>query len=219
MYMDIDWHGEFHLITDAGNIRMHEKELLMILILGGVKSGKSSFAAHLAAERESVGTVTYLATARAGDDEMKDRIRRHKADRPSSWITVEEPENPAGFFVTMTSGALSGDSTSTVLFDCITLWLTNLLAPFGDTPNREEALSLGEKEGRRLLEAVLNWEEAAPKGSRETLMVSNQVETGLISPWPLGRIFQDLSGLTHQMFAAAADEVYLMSAGLAQKLK
>ena len=117
------------------------------------------------------------------------------------------------------SGALSGDSPSTVLFDCITLWLTNLLAPFGDTPDRGEGLALGEKEGHRLLEAVLNWEEAAPKGGRETLLVSNQVETGLISPWPLGRIFQDLSGLTHQMFAAAADEVYLMSAGLPQKVK
>ena len=191
----------------------------MILILGGVKSGKSSFAARLAAERESVGTVTYLATARAGDDEMKDRIRRHQAGRPSSWITVEEPEDPAGYFAGMTSGALSGDSPSTVLFDCITLWLTNLLAPFGDTPDRGEALALGEKEGHRLLEAVLNWEEAAPKGARETLLVSNQVETGLISPWPLGRIFQDLSGLTHQMFAAVADEVYLMSAGLPQKVK
>ena len=191
----------------------------MILIIGGVKSGKSSWASHLASERESIGPVTYLATARAGDDEMKDRISRHQADRPSSWITVEEPENPAGYFTGLTSGAYTENPPSTILFDCITLWLTNLLAPFGDTPNRVEALELGEKEGRRLLEAVRGWEDSAPKGARETLIVSNHVEAGLISPWPLGRIFQDLSGLTHQMFAASAGQVYLMTAGIPQRLK
>ena len=191
----------------------------MILIIGGVKSGKSSHASTLAAEREKIGPVAYLATARAGDDEMKDRISRHQADRPSSWITVEEPENPAGYFERLTSAAPSKTRPSTVLFDCITLWLTNLLMPFGDKPNREEALALGEKEGRRLLEAVLAWENAAEKGQRETLIVSNHVEAGLISPWPLGRIFQDIAGLTHQMFAAEAEEVYLMTAGIPQKLK
>ena len=191
----------------------------MKLIIGGVKSGKSSWASHLAAERESLGSVCYLATARAGDDEMKDRIRRHQADRPSSWITVEEPDNPAGYFLRLTSAAPAELQPSTVLFDCITLWLTNILAPFGDKPDREEALALGEKEGRRLLMAVLDWEKTAPGGTRETLIVSNHVEAGLISPWPLGRIFQDIAGLTHQMFAAEASQVYLLTAGIPQKLK
>ena len=191
----------------------------MKLIIGGVKSGKSSWASSLASDREKLGPVAYLATARAGDEEMKDRIRRHQADRPSSWITVEEPENPAGYFIEMTSGVPEGIQPSTVLFDCITLWLTNILAPFGDKPDREKALAAGEKEGRRLLEAVLNWEKAAPEGKRETLIVSNHVEAGLISPWPLGRIFQDIAGLTHQMFAARATQVYLLTAGIPQKLK
>ncbi|MCK5735467.1 MAG: bifunctional adenosylcobinamide kinase/adenosylcobinamide-phosphate guanylyltransferase [Spirochaetaceae bacterium] len=191
----------------------------MILIIGGVKSGKSSWASSLASERETLGPVSYLATARAGDDEMKDRISRHQADRPSSWTTVEEPDNPADYFLKMTSDALLGTTPSTVLFDCITLWLTNILAPFGDEPNREEALVLGEKEGRHLMAAVLGWEKTAPPGTRETLIVSNYVEAGLISPWPLGRIFQDIAGLTHQMFAAEASQVYLMTAGIPQKLK
>jgi len=191
----------------------------MKLIIGGVKSGKSSWASQLAAEREALGPVCYLATARAGDDEMKDRIRRHQADRPSSWITVEEPEDPAGYFLGLTSAAASGTQPSTVLFDCITLWLTNLLTPFGEKPDREKALAMGEREGRRLLEAVLNWENTAPEGERETLIVSNHVEAGLISPWPLGRIFQDIAGLTHQMFAAEASQVYLLTAGIPQKLK
>jgi len=191
----------------------------MILIIGGVKSGKSSWASTLASRRETLGPVTYLATARAGDDEMKDRIRRHQADRPSSWITVEEPDNPGGYFRELTSAAPSEITPSTVLFDCITLWLTNILSPFGDEPDREKALSIGEKEGRQLLKAVLEWEKGAAEGERETLIVSNHVEAGLISPWPLGRIFQDIAGLTHQMFAARASEVYLMTAGIPQKLK
>lgn len=191
----------------------------MKLILGGVKSGKSSFASRLAAERESIGSVVYLATATAGDDEMKDRIRRHQTDRPAEWITVEEPRHPETCFKDWASKPLNKDTPGTVLFDCVTLWLTNLLAPMGDSPDRTEAFTLGEREAKRLLESVLSWERSAAAGSRETIFVSNLVETGLISPWPLGRIFQDLAGLTHQLLAAAADEVFLMTAGLPQKLK
>lgn len=194
----------------------------MILVLGGTKSGKSSFASDMAMKREHLGPVVYLATARAGDNEMADRIRRHQADRPPSWITVEEATDPASCFAGLSSGALPGEP-STVLLDCITLWLTNLLAPLGDEPDRRKALDLGAEELSRLTTAVTAWESVDPENSaipaRQTLIVSNQVETGLISPWPLGRIFQDLAGLTHQSLASAADEVYLMTAGLPQKLK
>jgi adenosylcobinamide kinase/adenosylcobinamide-phosphate guanylyltransferase len=208
----------------------------MILILGGVKSGKSSFASRTALEREILGPVAYLATARADDEEMAERIRRHRADRPDSWITVEEPENPAGYFEKITGGTSAHGALSTVLFDCLTLWLTNLLAPMGDEPDREEAMNLGGTESRRLLEAMLRWENGDAAGKeyethaespalngisapRRTLVVSNLVETGLISPWPLGRVFQDLAGLTHQYFASRAEAVYLMTAGLPQKIK
>lgn len=191
----------------------------MKLILGGVKSGKSSFASRLAADREGIGPVVYLATATAGDDEMKDRIKRHQADRPEDWITVEEPRHPETYFEKLISSPLDQGAPGTVLFDCITLWLTNLLSPMGESPDRSEAFALGERETKQLLESVLKWESSAEQGGRETLFVSNLVETGLISPWPLGRIFQDLAGLTHQLIAAAADEVFLMTAGLPQKLK
>jgi len=191
----------------------------MILILGGTKSGKSSFASRRAAGRENLGPVTYLATALAGDGEMKDRIARHQADRPSSWVTVEEPMDPAGYFIGLTTETPSTASPATVLLDCITLWLTNLLTPMGDEPNRGEALELGGKEVRRLADEILAWESGNPSLNREAIIVSNLVETGLISPWPLGRIFQDLAGLTHQMIAAEANEVFLLTAGLPQKLK
>jgi adenosylcobinamide kinase/adenosylcobinamide-phosphate guanylyltransferase len=194
----------------------------LIFILGGTKSGKSSFASSLAEEREELGLVSYLATAEAGDDEMAERIRRHKADRPAAWITVEEALKPASYFRKLSSGDPE-DSPATVILDCITLWLTNLLMPLGEKPDRRDALELGRKEVTTLLHAVSAWEkgigETRKKPGRQALIVSNQVETGLISPWPLGRIFQDLAGLTHQNLAAEADEVYLMQAGLPQKLK
>lgn len=180
----------------------------MILILGGMKSGKSSFASRLAAGRGA--SVAYLATARAGDAEMEQRIRRHQAERPDSWLTVEEPDNPASYFRALTGS--NAPEPVTILLDCLTLWLTNLLAPLGDEPDRDEALRLGENAAEDLLKAVTDWERAANE-RRITLIVSNQVENGLVSPWPLGRIFQDLAGLTHQKFAAAASEVYVMNAG------
>ncbi|MDF1566833.1 MAG: bifunctional adenosylcobinamide kinase/adenosylcobinamide-phosphate guanylyltransferase [Spirochaetaceae bacterium] len=194
----------------------------MILVLGGTKSGKSSFASRRAAGRENLGPVTYLATALAGDGEMKDRIARHQADRPSSWITVEEPVDPAGYFtdlIDVTTKKTPPAVPATVLLDCITLWLTNLLTPMGDEPNRGQALELGRKEVRRLVDEILAWESGDPSLDREAIIVSNLVETGLISPWPLGRIFQDLAGLTHQMIAAEANEVFLLTAGLPQRIK
>jgi adenosylcobinamide kinase/adenosylcobinamide-phosphate guanylyltransferase len=161
----------------------------MILILGGTKSGKSSFASRRAADRENLGPVAYLATALAGDEEMKDRIARHQADRPSSWLTVEEPVDPAGYFTGLNSDTPSTTTPAgpvTVLLDCITLWLTNLLSPMGDEPNRGEALELGGKEARRLADEILAWESGNPSLNREAIIVSNLVETGLISPWPAG---------------------------------
>lgn len=180
----------------------------MTFILGGMKSGKSSYAAQLAGEREGLGPVVYLATARAGDEEMSERIRIHRAERPTSWRTCEEPRNPADVFA-------SAAGAQTILLDCITSWLTNLIAPLGDEPNRSEVFQLGEMEVGRLIESILSWE----RGGGECLVVSNLVETGLVSPWPLGRVFQDLAGLTHQRLAAAAQRVYLMSAGLPLRLK
>ena len=198
----------------------------MILILGGIKSGKSAYASGLAAGREALGPVVYLATARAGDTEMAERIRRHQADRPVGWRTVEEPEDPGAVFRSLTSARRKEPSPSgaeeplTILLDCITLWLTNLLSPFGENPVRNTVMDTGLRHIDSLIDDITAWENrSAGKSRGMALIVSNQVETGLISPWPLGRVFQDLAGLGHQRLAAAADEVYLMTAGLAQRLK
>lgn len=180
----------------------------MTLILGGIKTGKSSFAEKLARERENKGPVIYLATARSGDEEMADRIRRHQASRPPAWMTCEEPVNPASVFKTMIEAR-------TIVLDCITNWLSNVILPLGEEPDRNRVFEIGRSEVSILLHAIRGWE----KRGGECLVVSNQVELGLVSPWPLGRVFQDLSGLTHQRLAESAERVYLMNAGLALCLK
>ncbi len=215
----------------------------MILVLGGTKTGKSSFASDKAMSRGHLGKTVYLATAEARDEEIRQRIKIHQAERPAHWLTAEEPTDPAGYFLRLAEGksgsnSPGGDSPATVLLDCITMWLTNLLMPFGEEPNRVEALETGRREISRLIDAIAIWEQGSSGGSanpsleedesasadtlprpREAIIVSNQVEVGLISPWPLGRIFQDLAGLSHQTLASAADEVYLMNAGLPLKIK
>ena len=90
----------------------------------------------------------------AGDEEMSERIRIHRAERPTSWRTCEEPRNPADVFA-------SAAGAQTILLDCITSWLTNLIAPLGDEPNRSEVFQLGEMEVGRLLESILIWERGA----------------------------------------------------------
>ncbi len=180
----------------------------MTLILGGIKSGKSSFAARLARDREQLGPVVYLATAYAGDEEMAQRIRNHRADRPENWETIEEELNPAGVIPN-----LSG--VRTLLLDCVTSWLSNLIAPLGKEPDHDEVIQFGRKEVNKLMASIKNWE----KGGGEAFLVSNLVELGLVSAWPLGRVFQDLSGFAHQLIAAAASRVYHVTAGLPLRLK
>ncbi|OQX29627.1 MAG: bifunctional adenosylcobinamide kinase/adenosylcobinamide-phosphate guanylyltransferase [Spirochaeta sp. LUC14_002_19_P3] len=180
--------------------------VFMILILGGIKSGKSSFAARLAEQRGM--PVVYLATGFAGDEEMADRIARHRAERPASWQTVEEMLNPAAVLANL-------PGQRTILLDCITAWLTNIIAPLGEEPLRKEVILTINNEIDRLIFAVQDWEQ----DGGECVLVSNQVEAGLVSPWPLGRVFQDAAGLAHQSLAEAAHTVYLMTAGIPLRLK
>lgn len=187
----------------------------MVLVLGGVRSGKSSWTADRATRREKagLGRCAYIATAQAGDEEMAERIRRHRTDRPPGWITVEAPLDPAAAL-----DELAAD-VGTVILDCLTLWITNLLAPFGEEPDREKSSRLVEEAVDNLGRSLADWESGARGGDRLALVVSNQVENGLISPWPLGRLFQELCGRAHQELAKRAGEVRLMNAGIAQRIK
>ena len=171
----------------------------LILILGGARSGKSTFAERLAAQR---GTrITYLATATPDDDEMAERIAKHQAERSLAWRTVECPLDPA---VAIRAHA---HETDCFLLDCATLLVSNLLVT-GNSP--------GEETVRRALDALLT---AYHEAGTDLLIVSNEVGLGLVPEYPLGRLYRDVLGRFNQQAAAAADAVYFLIAGLPLELK
>lgn len=171
----------------------------LVLILGGARSGKSSFAQRLA---KRVGSnVLFLATAQAGDDEMAERIARHKASRPATWRTIEEPLELA--LVLQTEAA----SADVVIVDCLTLWLSNLLLREGGASETEV---LGQ------VDSLLDVYE---KGAASYILVSGEVGLGLVPPYPLGRAYRDIMGWMNQKLARRADKVFLMLAGIPLELK
>jgi len=177
----------------------------MVLILGGARSGKSRYALHLAREQAREGEVVYLATAEAGDEEMAQRILRHRSDRPPGWRTVEVPQEVVPAVIKL------GTEAEVIVLDCITLWISNLLLAEGEeaAAGREEAI-LGQ---------VKALTRAARAAKARVLLVSNEVGLGVVPPTRLGRIFRDIAGQANQLLAQAADEVYVMWAGLPQKIK
>jgi adenosylcobinamide kinase/adenosylcobinamide-phosphate guanylyltransferase len=166
------------------------------LILGGARSGKSGFAERLAAQ--SGRTVTYLATAEAGDREMAARVAEHRLRRPPSWGLVEEP---VGLAAALHAHAAEDRC---LLVDCLTLWLSNLLC--SDDP---DALA----REREALLAVL------PALPGEIILVSNEVGLGVVPMGELSRRFVDEAGWLHQAIAAQCDRVVFTAAGLPLVLK
>jgi adenosylcobinamide kinase/adenosylcobinamide-phosphate guanylyltransferase len=167
-----------------------------ILVLGGARSGKSHFAEGLA--RNSALEKIYLATGRAWDDEMRDRIATHKADRADDgWTTHEEPLDLVGALK-----ALDG-SHRVILVDCLTLWVTNLMMEEGRDVDAEGAA----------LAAVLDDIKAT------VIFVSNEVGLGIVPENKMARAFRDHAGRLHQAIAAEAAEVYFVAAGLPLKMK
>jgi len=164
------------------------------LVLGGARSGKSAFAERLIAEAASA--QIYLATATAGDDEMRERIAHHRSRRGDSWRTIEEP---LALIETLTREDHAG---SAILVDCLTLWLSNLMHAGRDvaTESRQLAAFLCETKAKIAL-------------------VSNEVGLGLVPETELGRAFRDAQGRLNQTVAAAVDNVAFIAAGLPLWLK
>jgi adenosylcobinamide kinase / adenosylcobinamide-phosphate guanylyltransferase len=167
------------------------------LVLGGVRSGKSHHALQLAA---SARRVTFLATAeRREDEEMRRKIERHRAERPQHWATIEEPLNLAA---SITSAA----DCDLLLIDCLTLFAGKLLEVHGEDPSSMIA-NIDE-----FCTALIN-----PPCS--IVLVSNEVGSGVVPEFELGRRYRDLLGEINQRVAAIADHVVLMVAGLPLTLK
>ncbi|MGD9870580.1 MAG: bifunctional adenosylcobinamide kinase/adenosylcobinamide-phosphate guanylyltransferase [Thauera sp.] len=176
------------------------------LILGGARSGKSREAERRAAT--SALAVTVIATAEALDDEMAARIRRHQDDRPAGWRTVEAPVALAD--------ALRAEAAPErcIIVDCLTLWLTNLLADAHTLPAgaAAEDLPLFRRERDALLAAL-------PSLRGRIIFVANEVGLGLVPETPLGRLFRDEAGRLNQAVAALCPRVVFVAAGLPLVLK
>lgn len=178
----------------------------LILILGGARSGKSAEAVRMARERRN-GQVLYVATAEPGDDEMRLRIDKHRAERPPHWHTLEAPRN-----IGQAIGRQSHAYT-TIIVDCLTLLVSNLLIDEPD-PYAEAVQDSVIQE----VEAIVQATEEMPSAS-QLIIVSNEVGTGLAPLTPIGRAFRDLVGQANQALGAAADRAVLMVAGLPLTLK
>jgi adenosylcobinamide kinase/adenosylcobinamide-phosphate guanylyltransferase len=167
----------------------------LTLIGGGARSGKSRHALALA--RQCGSRLAFVATAGAGDDEMRDRIARHRQERGNEFTTFEEP------LAISTLLDAQGSRFDAVLIDCLTLWLSNLLCA-GVTTIEEEC--------RSLIESAV----AAPA---RVLLVTNEVGCGIVPENALARQFRDLAGTLNQMAAQAAEEVYWLAFGIPLKVK
>ena len=178
----------------------------LTLILGGARSGKSTYAEQLAAQR---GTrILYVATAQAWDDEMALRIANHQAQRPAAWQTLEAPTEVGTAIVAAERGA----GYDLVLLDCLTLLASNVILALPEpvaTPAAEAAL-------RAEVDALL----AAYQASNASwILVSNEVGLGIVPAYALGRVYRDALGRANQQLAAVADEVLFMVAGLPMRVK
>lgn len=162
------------------------------LVTGGARSGKSRFAQRLAEAKE--GTLLYIATAAAFDDEMQARIARHQADRGARWETHEvEVDLPT---------AIAQAASDTILVDCLTIWLSNLMLAGEDIDAWVAAL-----------------ESSLERCGHTVILVTNEVGSGIVPETPLGRAFRDEAGRLNQRIATLADNVSLVVAGLPLWLK
>ena len=178
-----------------------------ILVTGGARSGKSQFAQEMALRLEQ--PVLFVATAEVGDDEMQCRISEHRKARPAGWRTLEATAH-IGRQIEQSTG-----NAQTVLIDCITLLVSNIVTgsclPDGqvDTGKVEEKLNTEIEELIRCIQ----------QAKTTFIMVTNEVGLGLVPVNPMGRLYRDLLGKANQRLARQADEVYLMVAGLPVRVK
>ncbi|MBE2239051.1 MAG: bifunctional adenosylcobinamide kinase/adenosylcobinamide-phosphate guanylyltransferase [Caldilineaceae bacterium] len=177
----------------------------LTLILGGARSGKSTYAEQQAAA--AGGGVLYVATAEAWDEEMRQRIAAHRSQRPPAWRTLEAPRRLGDAI----AAALTLDAAC-VLVDCITLLASNVILALPDGSDEHAASAALDAELDRLL-AVYQQSSAA------WYIVSNEVGLGIVPAYPLGRVYRDALGRANQRLAAAADRVLLMVAGLPMTVK
>ena len=178
-----------------------------ILILGGVRSGKSRFAVETALRLSD--KVLFVATAEALDEEMKQRIKEHKRARPSSWYTVEVPTG-VGKRIRKEVG-----DAQVVIVDCLTLLVSNVIGQCGDDPEQVSTELVQQRLNTEIDELI-----GCINDSTATfILVSNEVGMGLVSGSRLGRLYCDFLGKVNQILAERADHAYFMLSGIPLSLK
>jgi adenosylcobinamide kinase/adenosylcobinamide-phosphate guanylyltransferase len=167
------------------------------LVLGGARSGKSRYVQTLA---NGFSPVAFIATAHASDDEMREKIERHQAERPKAWRTIEEPLD--------VDQVLTRESVDhkLLVIDCLTLYAANVLeAEHWDASGAEKRLE--------------KFYAALRSATSSVALVSNEVGSGIVPAFPQGRMYRDTLGEINQQVARIADNVLLMVAGLPLVLK
>ncbi|MGE5398369.1 MAG: bifunctional adenosylcobinamide kinase/adenosylcobinamide-phosphate guanylyltransferase [Chitinophagales bacterium] len=198
--------------TDLGNSdREQIKRGHLILITGGARSGKSTMAEKLATNLGIKGKkVVYIATASAGDEEMKERIARHRQERPTEWETVEETLQVEEIIKKKVGTA------GVILIDCLTLLVSNWLLAEDIDWDRE---GLNRERQARILDKAKRLARTARQVKSDVIMVTNEVGFGLVPDNSMGRAYRDVLGLVNQIMAADADEVYLLCSGIPLRVK
>ena len=191
---------------------------MLVVLTGGARSGKST--AAVAAAKASGVAVTFIATAEARDAEMAERIEAHQAGRPAGWTTLEAPSDLAAAVETADPGA-------TIVIDCLAMWVSNrLLAEAPDLTDVGQTVTDPTRtaDGVRELAETLETEArhcggtlAARNGM--SIVVTNEVGSGVVPATPLGRAFRDILGSVNQAVTASADHAYLVVAGRLLELR
>jgi adenosylcobinamide kinase/adenosylcobinamide-phosphate guanylyltransferase len=177
---------------------------MIVLVTGGARSGKSSFAEKYVAKYGK--RIAYIATAQIFDEEMKFRVDLHQSRRPSEWQTYEAP------FDAHKAILEAGEKHDMILFDCMTIYTSNLLFSLSDIDDSKKNYELIREKFSQLIEAA-----KSIKGT--VVFVTNEVGCGIVPDNHLSREYRDLAGLANQLVAEVADKVYLVVSGIPVDIK
>lgn len=180
-----------------------------VLITGGARSGKSAFAERWCMKHAS--SAVYIATAQIYDEEMRERVALHRQQRSEAGYTWNTLEEPLRLVELLDELAGSRQNPPAVLVDCLTLWLSNVLLSAGEGSDKDST-AVVEREIERLVEA-------AKRYTGQLVLVTNEVGSGIVPEYPLGRQYRDLAGRLNRKMAEISGQVFLVTAGIPVELK
>lgn len=182
----------------------------IILVTGGARSGKSSFAESLCIEQNN--KTAYIATSVAFDDEMKNRVKKHQESRPKNWKTYEIYKDIYSIVEELNK------NHDTVIMDCVTLMVNNLMFTHGIEVDEATSEELNELENY-IREQITKLLEAVKKTNLYFVIVTNEIGMGIVPENKLSRIYGDFVGRANQLIASYSNEVYFVVSGIPMKVK